>query len=357
MRLLLKSRQDWFQFSLAPVGFLNAQYLLRRDPDLLHLHWVNDALLSLNSIDALLRYPKPIVITLHDMWWFTGGCHYSGTCRGYTEGCTSCPKVQTYFRKSVAKHARKKGKALQYTSRIAIVGPSRWICEQASASSLLRGMPILHIPNPIDLKTFSFHANNKAVRKCFQLPEDKFIILCGAASLHDPRKGSDIVVDGIRHLIRHKPELAQKLLLCTFGKQNSTWRLPIERKHVGVVQCEKILNQLYGAADVYVLASRQDNLPNTIAESLASGTPVLGSNVGGISEMVHHQYNGYLMSSLSAESFAEGIAWLYQHAHQLRQAARQQAEKQYNMLHIAEQYNQLYDYMLRGELPSKSLLQ
>jgi len=63
--------------------------------------------------------------------------------------------------------------------------------------------------------------------------------------------------------------------------------------------------ELYNAADVFVIPSLEDNLPNTVSEALLCGTAVSGMSIGGIKEMVTDGANGYL--STTKEGLGEAI--------------------------------------------------
>ena len=59
--------------------------------DVIHLHWINQGMLSLTDIRRIIESGKPIVWTMHDMWPFTGICHYAGDCDKYTHEYHHCP--------------------------------------------------------------------------------------------------------------------------------------------------------------------------------------------------------------------------------------------------------------------------
>lgn len=349
MRFLLQKKEDWFQFSLAPWGMALHRHPLVQQADIIHLHWVNDAFLSLHALRSMSTWHKPVVVTMHDMWTFTGGCHYSGACEGYRGGCVRCPKVRRPFHAMVQNHRQSKSSVWQQfrAGGIRWVGCSRWLADCARAAGILHATAIRHIPNPINTDLFRYLPQQQA-RDTLQLPHDRFILLCGAASLNDRRKGMDILWEALRRLEQEQPETAGRLLLCTFGKTADFEAFKkIEHKHLGSFRDPAALNRLYAAADAYVLTSRQDNLPNTIMEAMASGTPVLATPVGGIPEMIAHMHNGYLMRDLSPEACVDGILFLMKQAATLRPLARQWVEKHYAEAIVARQYAELYEELLQ----------
>ena len=86
-----KDKSVRFAFSTANAGtsIVNDHWV--QEADILHLHWTNSGFLSMNDLAELVNTGKPIVWTLHDMWTFTGGCHYSGTCDHFMQECGNCP--------------------------------------------------------------------------------------------------------------------------------------------------------------------------------------------------------------------------------------------------------------------------
>lgn len=347
MRLLLQNREDWFQFSLAPWGMALHRHPLVQEADIIHFHWINDAFVSMRALHTLAACRKPVVVTMHDMWTFTGGCHYSGACTGYEEVCAHCPKVRKPFHGVIQNHRESKARLWQqFLPAIRWVGCSQWLADCARKAGILPAGAIENIPNPIDTKIFECYPPLQA-KRALQLPHDRFVLLCGAASLKDRRKGMDILLEALRLMERQYPAIASKVLFCTFGKAAELTPFSlIEHRHLGSFKEPSELNRLYAAADAYVLTSRQDNLPNTIMEALASGTPVLATPVGGIPEMIMHRQNGYLMRDLSPEACMEGIAFLYENAHSMRHAARHWAEEHYSEEKVARQYNHLYKELL-----------
>ena len=79
---------------------------------------------------------------------------------------------------------------------------------------------------------------------------------------------------------------------------------------MGKVDDDKILRTIYSSADVMLIPSRQDNLPNTGLEAHATGVPVIAFNTGGLSDIIDHKKNGYLADPFDVEDFAKGIVWI-----------------------------------------------
>jgi glycosyltransferase involved in cell wall biosynthesis len=118
--------------------------------------------------------------------------------------------------------------------------------------------------------------------------------------------------------------------------------------HLGKLSTTAQLVQAYNAADVFVLPSLEDNLPNTVMESLACGTPVVAFDTGGVPEMVTHGQNGYLARYQSAEDLADGIYQILVEAdiNTLSKQARQQVLANFNESLVAQKYSQVYNKLL-----------
>ena len=316
--------------------------------DVIHLHWVNQGMLSLRGLDKILSSGKPIVWTMHDMWPFTGICHYSGACQRYREeGCHHCPmlyggggrrdlSVRTFLRKQ----------ALYRGRRITFVACSQWLADLAHRSILLDGQTVMHIPNAINVNLFSPHDKQEARRRCL-LPDDLQLVLFGAVKITDPRKGVSYLVEACRLLADRYPEWRERVAIVAFGNQSRQLQdmLPLKVYPLDFVKDEHRLVDIYNAVDLYVTPSLEDNLPNTIMEAMACGTPCVGFQVGGIPEMIDHLHNGYVARYRSAEDLAEGIRWTLTDPGypSLCEEAARKAVTHYSERAIAKRFIDLYN--------------
>lgn len=316
--------------------------LSRFRPKLAHLHWVGHSMLSVEEIGQL---QCPIVWTLHDAWAFTGGCHIVGTCRGFTRRCGGCPQLGSTTDNDLSRVVfERKVRAFEGLN-MTIVTPSRWLADLASKSSLLTGRKIVVIPNGLDTSAFK-PMNKLMARDYFGVPREHPVILFGAHSLGDPNKGADLLIAALE-------EFGAVCTLLTFGEGAiPTGRLKNVQLHaLGNLVDDASLALAYSAADVFLCPSRQDNLPNTVAEALACGTPCAAFRIGGLPEMIDHQVNGWLADPFDPVHLAEGIAWLTQHPHpeELRHSARAKAEAEYDLNVISERYLRLYKEIQSGD--------
>ncbi|MCB0503740.1 MAG: glycosyltransferase, partial [Bacteroidetes bacterium] len=221
---------------------------------------------------------------------------------------------------------------------------SHWLKEEALKSSLLKEANVISIPNPIDTEFFQPLSKNES-RHELELDPDKQYILFGAANLNDDRKGLQYLLDAIAILVQQNPSTSIELLL--FGKANKNeLTIPLKINELGSITTMEKMRTVYNAADLFIIPSLQDNLPNTIMESMACGTPVVGFNTGGIPEMIDHKENGYIAIFKDAEDLVNGIQFTLENASQLGKRARQKVLDNYTQENVAEKYISFYKSLL-----------
>lgn len=336
-----KDRSVLFAFSPGLFGRDISRHALVRDADIIHLHWINGGFLSNRTLKKLMSLNKPIVWTFHDMWAFTGGCHYSLDCTYFQTGCHDCHYLKNPGNPDLStRYFRVKERLYEHAS-FSIITCSAWLKSQVLASRLLKHMPVQHIRNLVDLGQFH-QLDKREVREELGLPADSRLVLFGAMNIADTRKGFNYFREALE--ILHKEEADIEILL--FGKSSPAIMegIPFRIHDMGVIRSEEEMVKIYNAADMFVIPSVQDNLPNTIVEAHACGTPVVGFDMAGIPEMIDHRKNGYLAKAASAEDLASGIRWLSNEADLplMRKNARTRAEQQYDPGIIVDEHLALY---------------
>ena len=309
------------------------------DADVIHLHWINGEMVS---VVDLSKIAKPVVWTLHDMWAFCGAEHYTEDFRwrdGYTLG--NRPSYESGFDLNRWTWERKI-KHWKGTPRH-IVTPSRWLADCAKQSVLMRDWPITVIPNAIDMEVWQ-PVDRSFARQLLGLPADRPLLLFGSmVGVQDPRKGFDLLQAALNHLRGQLPGLE----LIVFGQPapKAPVDLPFPVHYTGHLHDEISLRLLYSAADVMVIPSRQDNLPNTGVEAQACGLPVVAFDTGGLPDIVEHQRTGYLAKSFNTVDLAQGLSWVLSDTQRhaaLGQSARQRALRLWSLDTVALQYQELY---------------
>lgn len=333
-------RNRLFAVSLANSGISLANHPDVREADIIHLHWVNQGMLSLVELQKLLQLGKPIVWTLHDMWPITAICHHARSCTRYADQCDACPQLNDRTHDLSFRYFKRK--ELIYTSApITFVGCSQWLAQLARNSRLTRNGSVHAIPNPIDTNRF-YPSDSEAERLRLGLPVGKRLLLFGALNLTDPRKGISFLIEALRTISMERSDIE----LVVFGhvKQELQAQLPFKIHPMGYLTSREQIIALYNAVDLFVTPSLEENLPNTIMEAMACGTPCVGFNIGGIPEMIDHRTNGYVAEYGSSDDLATGLLTTLHpdNYDNYAREARNKAVTCYSEATVARQYIQLY---------------
>jgi glycosyltransferase involved in cell wall biosynthesis len=229
-------------------------------------------------------------------------------------------------------------------SDITIVAPSQWLGKQARDSRLFEGMQVKVIPNCLNLDLFRPQGRADGFRY-FDFEDKKYCVLFGAA-YETSRKGGDLLLKALEQL-SHRSDI----VAFTFGSTDSTNRkFPTDVRHLGMLT-EDELRLVYATADLVVVPSREDNLPNIAVESIASGTPCVTFDVGGLSDIVDHRQNGYLAEPFDTSDLAHGIDWILADSNRLDQLSKQArdiAKKRFSIENVINQYMTVYRRKLGG---------
>ena len=315
--------------------------------DVIHLHWINQGMLSLKDIERILNSGKPVVWTMHDMWPCTAICHHARECDKYQEECKCCPYLlHGGHEKDLSNKIFHLKKEIYKIAPITFITCSKWLKGRAIPSKLLEGHTIIDIPNPINTNLFKPRNKQDARIKC-NLPTDKKLILFGSAKITDKRKGIDYFIESCKWLAEKYPNLKEKIGIVVYGKNSEQLvpLLPFNVYSLSYISNEKELVNIYNAVDIYVTPSLEENLPNTIMEAMACGVPCVGFNVGGIPEMIDHLHNGYVADYKSAEDFANGICWVLTEGdyETLSEEASRKVTTCYSEGTIAKKYIEVYN--------------
>lgn len=344
------SRHNLFAIDIANAGTDITSLREFKEADLIHLSWINQGMLSLADIKRIVRSGKPVVWTMHDLWTATGICHYARQCPSFRTGCHNCRLLpRGGGKEDLSRKVWNSKKALYHNANIHFITCSRWLEGQARQSALMKGQRITAIPNPIDTRLF-VPTDKAEARLKNQLPTDRRIILFVAHRVDDDRKGANYFVEAVNRLADANPHFANNTCVAAIGRNSESIAslLHVPTYAVGFVTDERQMASVYAAADVFVLPSLEDNLPNTIMESLACGVPCVGFKVGGIPEMIDHRVNGYVANLKDVADLAAGMAWVLDEAdaRALSAAARRKVEMTYSQSAVASQYIEVYNEMI-----------
>ena len=291
---------QWFPDVLAArVADLN--------PDIINLHWVCNGFLR---IETLAQFKQPMVWTLHDLWPFTGGCHYSQDCERYKISCGSCPQLQSTRSKDLSRWVwQRKAKAWKDLD-LTIVASSQWMADCARSSSLFRDRRIEVIPCCLDTEKYK-PVNQQFARELLNLPQDKQLVLFGAiGGTSDRRKGFHLLQPALQQLSQAGEHDQIELVVFGASQPEQPIELGFKSHYLGYVRDDIALALIYSAVDVMVVPSVQEAFGQTASEALSCGTPVVAFDATGLKDIVDHQQTGYLAAPFEVDDLAKGIAWV-----------------------------------------------
>lgn len=316
-----------------------------QNADIICLHWVN-SFISNTEVKNILSLGKPVYWIMHDMWPFTGGCHYAGDCTAYMQECRQCPMVKTSKAAAVSDWHRRKRDCFQGKNLFPI-GPSRWISGCARESDIFRNKEITTIPNPINTDVFypKKDSEKTEIKKRYGLSGNKCTILFAAAKVtNNPIKGFTYFVEAVKKL---PTDQYQVLVLGeSAGQDILKQSIDLEVTYTGFINDSEKLCDIYNAADMLVAPSLQENYSNTVLESLACATPAVVFDVGGMADLVETGGNGYLAKCKDADDLANGIAVVRDNKKLLGAEARKRVVEQNSFSVIAGEYINLFNKVI-----------
>ena len=328
-----------FMSDLRGVSFYGV--LQKMEYDVLHLHWINRRFVSLPD----LPQDKPIVWTLHDSWPFCGICHYFLNCKEYQWQCGCCPFLHSSEAKDLSYVVWKKKAEIYKNLNLHIVSPSSWLAGCAKQSTLLKRFPVTVIPNCLDVETFRT-LNEKEISPKWRDFQEKrlakpFVLYGAINAATDKIKGFANLLSALRILEQrgHCDSFEMIVFGATESELSMDVGIPIH--YVGYVGDTQELVSLYNLANVMVVPS--------LMESLSCGTPVVAFNIGGNSDMIEHQKNGYLAQEMNDADLAEGILWCLENNADncLGRNGREKVLRNYTFDVVCRQYKALYESVIK----------
>jgi glycosyltransferase involved in cell wall biosynthesis len=316
-----------------------------QEADVIHLHWVNQGMLSLKNIRKIMDQ-KPVVWTMHDLWPATAICHYARGCNRFHEQCCKCPLLPGASSHDLSNKVWRRKQLLLSGQQPTFVCCSQWLADEARKSALLEGQKVVSIPNCID--THQYRPMDKRLAKAtMKLPVNRRVILFVSQKVTDPRKGMDYFIDAIHQLVEANPQMKENTAIAILGghAEDVAPKLEIPVWPLGYVNDPEDIVQVYNAADVFVLPSLEDNLPNTLMEAMACGVPCVGFKVGGIPEMIDHKVNGYVAFHRQVDGLACGIRYVLEESDydELSRQCLQKVQRCWSQQSVAQRYVDVYE--------------
>jgi len=317
------------------------------DVDIINLHWIAKLL----SVQDIGKLTKPIVWTLHDMWAFCGGEHVApdNDQSRFRKGYLSGNRPQGESGPDLNRQTWETKLRAWANLRFNIVAPSQWMARCVRESVLFKDSPVTVIPNPLEMSNLWKPIPQRFARKQLGLDPDKLYVLSGSAGGMPHLKGEDLLRLAMNRVVASCTKEVELLIFGQYCPANSVaWPCPV--RWLGPVRDDHVMTTIYSAADVMMVPSRQDNLPNTAVEAHACGTPVVGFNIGGMPDIVSHQKTGWLARPFDTQELADGILWVLNDRNrwaELSSAARSSAFEKFSPEVVTRQYMDVYESALR----------
>lgn len=300
--------------------------LIVKDADIVHLHWVSS---FVNYPTFFENIKQPIIWTLHDMNPFQGLFHYKND---QIENHNKLGKIdqEIYDLKIRSIHINK---------NISIVTPSGWMGRNSIESDTFSAYPHSVIPNSLDFSRYPM-LDISNVKKELGVHNGLKTILFVAECINY-RKGYDLLLESISQLEN------TQFNLISVGRGYLPCNDNVNHIHFEQIKDIWELNKIYAAADMLVLPSREDNLPNVMLECMANGTPVMSFSNGGMAEHIQTGVNGILLDEINVESLKDGITNFLNNKYIFnREVIRKYAEDNFSEDHQVDRYIELYNKVL-----------
>jgi glycosyltransferase involved in cell wall biosynthesis len=320
----------------------------RSDAEIVNLHWIAKLL----SIEDIGKLSKPIVWTVHDMWAFCGGEHVAPdhAQSRFRQGYLADNRPQGESGPDLNRVAWEAKRLAWAQQKFAIVTPSRWMATCVAQSLLFREATVRVIPNPLDTELVWTPIDRQSARSRLGLKQNKAYVLFGSAGGMTQLKGEDLLRAAMPSVVAALGDEVELLIFGQYapaGYDTAAW--PCRVNWLGPVRDDRVMACIYSAADVMVVPSRQDNLPNTAVEAHACGTPVVAFKVGGLPDIIEHQKTGWLAAPFDTDDLGRGIQWILsdrQRWQVLSKHARDNAVAKYSPSVVVPQYIDYYQTVL-----------
>lgn len=336
------SRTNLFAVSIANTGVDITKTPEFKEADIIHLHWINQGMLSLRGIRKIIDSGKPIVWTMHDMWECTAICHHAYTCKAYQEYCHHCPFLRFPSNHDLAALVFSHKQRVLRGAHIHYVAVSKWLAERAGKSALLQGQPVCTIPNSISLSRF-VPVDRIDARLMLHI-QARYVVTFGAARLDTPIKGLQYLKDALRLLVTSERVKREDVCLLLFGglKDRSLLDdLAVPYIYMGLITDDEQLSAVYSAANVLVSSSLYETFGQTLIEAQMCGCIPVSFDNSGQTDIIDHKKNGYLARYLSVDDLADGIMWALNSNISIKDL-RANVVRKFSESVVANKYIQLY---------------
>lgn len=338
-----KNKSIRFAFSDGRTGIDITQNPLFKEADLIHLHWINKGFISLNGLNKIANSGKTIVWTCHDMWAFTGGCYHNRDCENYLNNCGNCQYLKKPSEHDLSFKVKQRKAEIYKLSRINFVTPSAWLMHVGIESGIAQSS-IRAIGNALNTQVFK-PLNQQELKTKYGLQADKKYVLFISGNLKNKYKGF-LEFKNVIELFRNK--YGNEFEILVVGDKWETTDAEAF-KFLGYIRDQSKLAEIYNMAEVYITTSLEENLPTTVMEAAACGTPVLAFNVGGTKEILFDEILGTAIDNFDLTEMVEQLHILILTNEDLRKKRHELIASKFSMQIIAQEHINLYQNLVNNK--------
>lgn len=259
-------------------------------PDVIHIHELHGYYINYFQLVEYFKFRDiPVVWSLHCEHTYTGRCGNALDCDQWKTHCVKCPRLNDYpaswkFDRSQAQFERKK-RMFEGMNRIIFAPVSDWLLSRLK-QSFLQDRPARVVHNGIDTATIFYPRQVQDLRARYGLAE-RYVIVSAALDLMTSIKGGQWVID-LAARLQDKP-----ISFLMIGVRSSI-DVPPNVIPLPAMESQADLAAHYSLADLFLTTSQAETFSLVCAESLACGTPVVGFESGGPSEVAPEPYGRFV---------------------------------------------------------------
>ena len=324
-------------FSIIPTFGL-IRYLDRIHPNVIILRNLHSNYINIKMITKYIAKRKiPTIIVLHDCWFYTGKCVYyiEDNCDKWRQNCGNCPALRKgntslFFDRS-RKMLTDKKKWFSEIDRLAVVGVSKWVSDDA-AKSILKNAVHTYIYNWIDLEKFK-RRDQKVLKEKYGL-ENRIVVL-GIAAIWSTSKGIGVFNE-------LADNMSSEYTVVLVGDTSNVREKKESIYYMGSIADVDKLIDMYSLADVFINPSIQETFGKTTAEAISCGTPVVAYNGTATPEIIGDDEScGILINSLNYKDYIDAIIKIVNSKVDYHSTCRKRAQKLFDKSTNIAKYMQL----------------
>jgi glycosyltransferase involved in cell wall biosynthesis len=329
-------------------------------PDIVHAHNLHLDYFDLRALPWLSR-KVPLIISMHDAWLLSGHCAHSFYCERWMTGCGHCPDLRVYpsVKRDATAYNWWRKKQIYAKSRLYIATACQWLMNKVERSMLYPGVVETRlIQNGVDLTVFKSQKKNEA-RTALNIPHDRPVVMLRANSLRKKNYWLDYQVAQavVEAITAHPSKMPVTIVALGYDKPREHFGAS-EIRYIPHLKDHRTLSQYYQAANIFIHPARADTFPLTVLEALACGTPVIATQVGGISEQIVDGVTGFLTPAGDSKTMIDRALRLLRDAElcsQMGQNAANDAKKRFNHERCVDDYLDWYQEILVSQERFKSI--